>query len=83
MIMQHLISSHYSYGDKLRHSDNSSTTKPANAIKEDNKCCAKGCTKFGRLLLKINYINKTGYFCNSCAQDLQQGLAVETEGVNA
>jgi hypothetical protein len=53
-----------------------------NVIKEDNKCCAKGCTKFGRLLLKINYINKRGYFCDSCAQELlQRALAVETEEV--
>jgi hypothetical protein len=59
-------------------------TASNNVIKEDNKCCAKGCTKLGRLLLKINYINKIGYFCDSCAQDLlQQALAVETEGVNA
>ena len=34
-------------------------------VKEDNKCCARGCAKPGRLLLKINYINKTGYFCDS------------------
>src|SRR5215208_3521221 len=56
-----------------------------NGIKEDNnKCCAKGCTILGRLLLKINYIiNKTGYLCDSCAQDLlQQALAVEIEGVS-
>ncbi len=56
-----------------------------NGIKEDNnKCCAKGCTILGRLLLKINYIiNKTGYLCDSCAQDLlQQALAAETEGVS-
>jgi hypothetical protein len=51
-------------------------------IKKDKKCCAKGCAKLGRLLLKINYVNKTGYFCDSCAQDLlQQALAVEIEGV--
>ena len=59
-------------------------TTSDNAIKEDNKCCAKGCAKLGGLLLKINYINKTGYLCDSCAQDLlQQALAVEIEGVNA
>jgi hypothetical protein len=48
---------------------------------KDKKCCAKGCAKLGGLL-KINYINKTGYFCDSCAQDLlQQAFAVEIEGV--
>ncbi|HKI07813.1 MAG TPA: hypothetical protein VKA09_05415 [Nitrososphaeraceae archaeon] len=53
-----------------------------NGIKENNECCAKGCNKLGRLL-KINYINKTGYFCDSCSQDLlQQALAMEIEGVS-
>jgi hypothetical protein len=53
-----------------------------NAIKEENKFCVKDYSKFGRLL-KINYINKTGYFYDSCAKDLlQQALAVETEGVS-
>jgi hypothetical protein len=58
-------------------------TTSNNVVEEDNKCCAKGCTKLGRLLLKINYINKTGYFCDPCAKDLlQQALAMETEGVS-
>ena len=58
-------------------------TASNNIIDEDNKCCGKGCAKLGRLLLKINYISKTGYFCDSCAHDLlQQALAVETEGVS-
>jgi hypothetical protein len=52
-----------------------------NGVNEDNKCCARGCAKPGRLLLKINYINKTDYFCDPYAHDLlQQALAVETKG---
>ena len=50
---------------------------------EDNKCCARGCAKPGRLLLEVNHIDKTGYFCDSCAKDLlQQALTVETGGVS-
>jgi hypothetical protein len=57
-------------------------TTSNNVVEEDNKCYAKGCTKLGRHLLKINYINKTGYFCDSYAQDLlQRALAVKTDGV--
>jgi hypothetical protein len=53
----------------------------SNNVGEADKCCAKGCTKLGRLLLKINYINKTGYFCDSCAQDLlQRALGMEVKG---
>jgi hypothetical protein len=56
-------------------------TASNNVVEEDNRCCAKDCTKLGRHLLKINYINKTGYLCDSCAQDLlQRALAVETKG---
>jgi hypothetical protein len=56
-------------------------TTSNNVVEEDNKCCGKGCAKLGRLHLKINYINKTGYFCESCGNELlQQALAVETEG---
>ena len=28
-----------------------------------SKCNGKGCELSGKTLLKINYINKTGYFC--------------------
>jgi hypothetical protein len=40
------------------------------------KCAGKGCKNNGTILLKIEYIRKTGYFCNTCAHDLlQSGLA--------
>jgi hypothetical protein len=43
-----------------------------------HRCSGKGCTDIGKTLLKIVYINKTGYFCDSCSEDiLHQGLAVE------
>jgi len=39
---------------------------------DDNyrECAGKGCKNFGTTLLKIRYINKEGYFCNLCTQDL-------------
>jgi hypothetical protein len=41
------------------------------------KCSGKGCTDIGKTPLKIVYINKTGYFCDSCSEDLlHHGLAV-------
>ena len=38
---------------------------------DENKVCAgNGCKNVGTTLLKIRYINKEGYFCDSCTQDL-------------
>jgi hypothetical protein len=43
-----------------------------------SKCMGKGCRKLGRTFLKINYVNKVGYFCETCAEDLiSEELAVE------
>jgi hypothetical protein len=39
-------------------------------IKRYKECAGKGCNKIGKMLLKIGYIHKTGYFCESCAADL-------------
>lgn len=33
-------------------------------------CAGKDCNKQGTNSLKIIYINKTGFFCDSCKQDL-------------
>ena len=41
-------------------------------------CAGKDCKHKGRTLLKINFLNKKGYFCDSCAADLiQSGIAVK------
>jgi hypothetical protein len=45
------------------------------AIKEEQveyKCAGAGCSNLGRILLKIRYIKKQGYFCTACAEDLLQ-----------
>ena len=50
----------------------------ATLLKVYDRCSGKRCTNIGKTLLKIVYINKTGYFCDSCSEDLlHQGLAVE------
>jgi formamidopyrimidine-DNA glycosylase len=47
-------------------------------LKVYDRCSGKGCKEIGITLLKIVYINKTGYFCDSCSEDLLHlGLAVE------
>jgi hypothetical protein len=50
----------------------------ATLLKVYDKCSGKGCTDIGKTLLKIVYVNKTGYFCESCSKDiLHQELAEE------
>jgi hypothetical protein len=34
-----------------------------------DKCSGKDCTDIGKTLLEIVYINKTGYFCDSCSEE--------------
>jgi hypothetical protein len=47
-------------------------------LKVYDRCSGKGCINTGVTLLKIVYINKTGYFCDSCSEDLLHlGLAAE------
>jgi hypothetical protein len=49
-----------------------------NTNQEYKKCAGKGCRNLGRVLLKINYINKKGMFCDTCSADLlDRGLAVK------
>jgi hypothetical protein len=49
-------------------------------VQEDNKCSGKGCPNAGTILLKIKYINKIGYFCDSCSSlFLDEGLAIRLE----
>jgi hypothetical protein len=44
------------------------------------QCAGKGCKSEGKTLLKIKYLQKTGYFCNFCTSELLQlGLVVQEE----
>jgi len=46
--------------------------------KQNCKCSGKGCRNTPTTLLKINYINKVGYFCDSCTRDLlHEELAIK------
>jgi hypothetical protein len=52
------------------------------AANEFKNCAGKGCQKVGKIVLKIKYLGKTGYFCDSCTDDLlQQDLATKDCGV--
>jgi len=47
---------------------------------EYKQYAGKGCKEEGKTLLKIKYLQKTGYFCNFCTSELLQlGLAVREE----
>jgi hypothetical protein len=42
------------------------------------KCMGIGCKNLGRIFLKIEFINKVGHFCDTCAEDLlDEKLAVK------
>jgi hypothetical protein len=46
-------------------------------------CAGKDCKYKGTTLLRINYLKKNGYFCDSCAADLlQSGIAVKEGDLN-
>ena len=37
-----------------------------------NMCSGKDCSKEGKFVVKIKFIDKTGLFCESCTQYLSQ-----------
>jgi hypothetical protein len=44
------------------------------------QCAGKGCENEGKIVLAIQYLKRTGHFCESCAEDLLRfGLAVRRE----
>jgi hypothetical protein len=48
------------------------------AIRENKTCVCKNCNRIGKNSLKIVYINKIGWFCDLCKDDLlNQKLVLE------
>ena len=47
---------------------------------EYKQCAGKGCKEEGKTLLRINFLKKNGYFCDSCAEDLLQSEIAVKEG---
>lgn len=44
---------------------------------EYKECAGKGCKNLAKIPLKIEFIDKGGFFCESCAADLvRDGLAI-------
>jgi len=51
-----------------------------NASLEYKMCAGRGCDRVGTTTLKVRHINKTGIFCDYCANDLlTEDLAVKVE----
>ena len=51
-----------------------------NNIQEYKECAGRGCRNHPIHNLKIRYINKTGYFCQRCTDDLLRSeLAVKIQ----
>ena len=40
------------------------------ASQEYKECAGKGCQNEGKIELTVQYLNKRGCFCESCAEDL-------------
>ncbi|MGA9151148.1 MAG: hypothetical protein WBZ36_11270 [Candidatus Nitrosopolaris sp.] len=51
--------------------------QPNQDVSQDNQCAGKGCKNEGKIVLAVQYLKRTGHFCESCAEDLLRfGLAV-------
>ncbi len=47
--------------------------------KEYKPCAGKGCDAYGKNQLRILFIHKIGWFCDSCTQDL---ISLELVDIN-
>jgi hypothetical protein len=62
-------------------SPNDSYSNPVVELAEP-KCSGKHCPNSGKFLLNVNYINMSGYFCDSCKDYLlKEGLVTITGGI--
>jgi hypothetical protein len=62
-------------------SPNDSYSNPVVKV-ADPKCSGKHCPNSGKFLLNVNYINMSGYFCDSCKEYLlKEGLVTTTVGI--
>jgi hypothetical protein len=43
-------------------------------------CAGKGCKNEGKIVLAVQYLKRTGHFCEACAEDLLRfGLVIRQE----
>jgi predicted SprT family Zn-dependent metalloprotease len=74
------LSSYNNLFPALYHDEGSSSTRKE---RYETRCSGKDCKSIGNSILKINYINKTGYFCDRCTRNLlDEGLAVKTGNIS-
>ncbi|MGA9151004.1 MAG: hypothetical protein WBZ36_10520 [Candidatus Nitrosopolaris sp.] len=45
------------------------------------RCAGKGCNNEGKIVLAVQYLKRTGYFCEYCAEDLLCFGLVVRQGV--
>ena len=45
-------------------------SKMSKAVRQSGACAGNGCAKLGTEPFEIIYLNKTGWFCESCKKDL-------------
>jgi hypothetical protein len=53
--------------------------RPGCATNEIRNCAGKGCTNEGKIALRIKYLRKVGYFCDTCTAELLQHDLVTKE----
>jgi hypothetical protein len=54
------------------------------SIQKYKQCAGRGCLEQGIHYLKIRFINKHGWFCDSCKEDLfHEGLAIKVGDIAA
>ncbi len=54
----------------MQYKHSSSNNANDSAIQEYNICAGKGCNNVGKNHIKILFINKSGWFCNYCKEEL-------------
>ncbi len=54
-----------------------------NRLQGYKKCAGLRCENKAKIMLKVKFINKNGYFCEQCASDLIKSELVENLGAEA
>ena len=63
----------------MQDKQSSSNNTNDNSIQEYNTCAGKGCNNIGNNRLKIVFINKFGWFCDYCKEELTSLRLIEED----
>ncbi len=61
----------------MKETSSTSNNKIDKTKKGYNPCAGKGCDAYGKNQLRILYIHKIAWFCDSCKDALQKLMLVE------